>query len=528
MLCHVVAKLYDKIMNGEYEIPSFVSQGTVCLLSFSFCDHSLMGMHALPRIGGRDLISKLLNTTPTKRYTAEQVREHAWYKSVNVASDPVMLPPTDYPSGTSPPQSPRASASVNNGNSRWTDDNANRNNDSKSSTSAGGLLGSSTFLLSERRSTIVDDTSGGIDHEVIRHMTMIGYNPVHVTDSITNGKHDHFAATYNLLLAKRRQTQRIGGVAPSTKSSTNSSIVAPHATKGNVPFTNVTPTPPNQAPSSSSHISSATPPLLPLPPPSSVSMSSQRSDSPTSPHVPSSSQASTARPHTAAAPTTTNGSGSSTARASVGPPTPPSVPHSRGKSAGAVRSSGTTNNNIVPSVRAVRTHKHASSEGGAALYTSVPPAPSSAHAHNSRIRPPSTGSASSTSRQSHSSPDISPSSSRSTSPVGNGSSSASVSFASSSPPSSTAAGHPTPPLIPRPPSATQQQSGSSSNGGMSSSGSGSGRPPLPSPRSSSSSNNGAQAPGGPRFRHRVSFKFDPICFLCLASYMSIYRLYCVI
>lgn len=46
--------LYKKILAGDYKIPKFVSNE------------------------GKDLIRKILNTDPNKRYTLEQIRSHQW------------------------------------------------------------------------------------------------------------------------------------------------------------------------------------------------------------------------------------------------------------------------------------------------------------------------------------------------------------------------------------------------------------------------------------------------------------------
>ena len=53
-------KLYNKILNCQYHLPTDISDGI------------------------RDLISKILNINPAKRYTMAQIRAHPWYKS-NVA-----------------------------------------------------------------------------------------------------------------------------------------------------------------------------------------------------------------------------------------------------------------------------------------------------------------------------------------------------------------------------------------------------------------------------------------------------------
>lgn len=50
------SKLYQKILSGEFEVPEFMS----------------------PLV--EDLLHKILNTDPKKRYTIEQIREHEWFK----------------------------------------------------------------------------------------------------------------------------------------------------------------------------------------------------------------------------------------------------------------------------------------------------------------------------------------------------------------------------------------------------------------------------------------------------------------
>lgn len=48
------SSLYKKILAGEYKIPKFVSNES------------------------KDLIKKILNTDPSKRYNLEQIRSHQW------------------------------------------------------------------------------------------------------------------------------------------------------------------------------------------------------------------------------------------------------------------------------------------------------------------------------------------------------------------------------------------------------------------------------------------------------------------
>jgi 5'-AMP-activated protein kinase catalytic alpha subunit len=48
-------KLYQKILKCDYSFPTYIS----------------------PQ--GKDLISKILNTDPKKRFTLQQIRSHPWY-----------------------------------------------------------------------------------------------------------------------------------------------------------------------------------------------------------------------------------------------------------------------------------------------------------------------------------------------------------------------------------------------------------------------------------------------------------------
>ena len=54
------ANLYKKILNGDYQIPKFVSPES------------------------RDLIEKLLNTDPEKRYKIGDIRKHPWFTQIAI------------------------------------------------------------------------------------------------------------------------------------------------------------------------------------------------------------------------------------------------------------------------------------------------------------------------------------------------------------------------------------------------------------------------------------------------------------
>lgn len=50
------SKLYQKILSGEFEVPEFMS----------------------PLV--EDLLHKILNTDPKKRYTIDEIRQHEWFQ----------------------------------------------------------------------------------------------------------------------------------------------------------------------------------------------------------------------------------------------------------------------------------------------------------------------------------------------------------------------------------------------------------------------------------------------------------------
>jgi 5'-AMP-activated protein kinase catalytic alpha subunit len=135
------------------------------------------GKYELPAFlsqGGADLIQKLLTTDPKRRCTVEQLRKHPWYASQSVKTDPSNL---------------------------WSN---SRADDPAFSAFYEGYS---------------PDGPQEADEEILRHMVMIGYNRQQVLESITQSKHDHFAATYSLLLAKRHMSTLAGSSAPLSKAS---------------------------------------------------------------------------------------------------------------------------------------------------------------------------------------------------------------------------------------------------------------------------------------------------------------------
>ncbi len=55
--------LYKKILSGEYKLPKFIKSQA------------------------KDLMKRILNTDPKKRYTIDQIRAHNWYKKSGVKKE---------------------------------------------------------------------------------------------------------------------------------------------------------------------------------------------------------------------------------------------------------------------------------------------------------------------------------------------------------------------------------------------------------------------------------------------------------
>ena len=178
------ARLYEKIMQGEYEIPEFVSGEA------------------------RDLIQKLLTTDPRKRYNAEQVRRHPWYARMQVSTDPY-----EEGGGALAPVVPGPQASG-----------------KRVRRTIGGQN--------------VDDEHE-IEQEVLRHMVMLGYHPQQVVESINNNRHDHFAATYHLLLLKKSLASKQQQMPPQKPASAAGAATANGSTR--VPAPPVVPRIPTSA-----------------------------------------------------------------------------------------------------------------------------------------------------------------------------------------------------------------------------------------------------------------------------------------
>lgn len=56
----VTANLYKKILNGEFNVPKFISEPV------------------------KDMIKSILNTNPEKRFRVADIRKHSWYTSMEL------------------------------------------------------------------------------------------------------------------------------------------------------------------------------------------------------------------------------------------------------------------------------------------------------------------------------------------------------------------------------------------------------------------------------------------------------------
>ena len=115
------SKLYDKIIHGQYTIPSHVSNEAT------------------------DLIQKILNTDPNKRYTIQQIRQHKWYAQCSVDSDTV-------------------DGSMNH----------------------------------------IQHNTQSLDSDVLYYMSTLNYNKLNVINSVQQSKYNHDSATYQLLLLSKQ------------------------------------------------------------------------------------------------------------------------------------------------------------------------------------------------------------------------------------------------------------------------------------------------------------------------------------
>lgn len=112
-------------MNGEYSIPSHVSSDA------------------------RDLITRLLEVDPQRRYTCQMVRQHPWYIQCTVATDP----------------------------------------------------STSSYNVSTTH-----DKSAPLQESVLRHMEELGYDCELVIESVQKRRYNHYAATYHLLCLQSKRT----------------------------------------------------------------------------------------------------------------------------------------------------------------------------------------------------------------------------------------------------------------------------------------------------------------------------------
>lgn len=142
------SKLYEKIMNGDYSIPSHVSSGA------------------------RDLITRLLEVEPQRRYTCEMVRQHPWYTQCTV--------PTD------------------------------------------------AHPASRRRASI-RSAHQPLQEDILLHMAELGYDRELVIESVHKRRYNHYAATYHLLSLQPTRVSH-DSYPPSARATADPSSISVHDT----------------------------------------------------------------------------------------------------------------------------------------------------------------------------------------------------------------------------------------------------------------------------------------------------------
>ena len=96
------AKLYQKILNGDYTTPDFVSSAVRfaarCTTSLDAVLRS-RPVHAAALLCAqvKDLLRRILETNPRKRYTMEDVRRHPWFRQATPSVGiPIRIIPSSY------------------------------------------------------------------------------------------------------------------------------------------------------------------------------------------------------------------------------------------------------------------------------------------------------------------------------------------------------------------------------------------------------------------------------------------------
>ena len=152
------AHLYKKmILRGSYKAPKFISSQV------------------------RDLIARILNTDPTKRYTTYDIRRHTWFGQGSRNGAKM----TKAKKHVSPQKENNIQAAV-----------------ATTSSHPAAKASSQADQVAKRNEML-----STVDETVLRQMADLGFNSANVIDSLVTGKHNQITTAYQLLVTRKKKIQ---------------------------------------------------------------------------------------------------------------------------------------------------------------------------------------------------------------------------------------------------------------------------------------------------------------------------------
>ena len=151
------AHLYKKILRGSYKAPKFISSQV------------------------RDLIARILNTDPTKRYTTYDIRRHTWFGQGSRNGAKM----TKAKKHVSPQKENNIQAAV-----------------ATTSSHPAAKASSKADQVAKRNEMLAT-----VDETVLRQMADLGFNSANVIDSLVTGKHNQITTAYQLLVTRKKKIQ---------------------------------------------------------------------------------------------------------------------------------------------------------------------------------------------------------------------------------------------------------------------------------------------------------------------------------
>ena len=185
------AQLYKKILRGSYKAPKFISSQV------------------------RDLIARILNTDPTKRYTTYDIRRHTWFgqgsrngsntikksKAIATATQSKAIQQTT----TKAKNTTEGINGKENNVQQATRTTTNNNNNT--TTKAAAVTTTKKKQESSDQIAKRNQILSNIDETVLRQMADLGFNSANVIDSLASGKHNQITTAYQLLVTRKKKIQ---------------------------------------------------------------------------------------------------------------------------------------------------------------------------------------------------------------------------------------------------------------------------------------------------------------------------------